>query len=92
MEVADEVNSPLLPQALGAECQFVRSDMPRHLIQAYIDRLPNIPIVMHQDHRVSLRACLRPIQLDSSVVKAPAAKKRFPNDTRAPLEAGDLLQ
>lgn len=92
MEVADKVNSLVVLQASGAKCRCVRSNIPRYLIQADIDEFPHIPIVMHQDHGVSLEACQRPIQLGSSVLKAPAAEKSFPNDTRAPFEAGDLRQ
>ena len=90
MEVADEVNGPVLLQASGTECMYFRSNILRHLIQADIGEFHHIPIAMHQDRGVSPGACQRPIQLGSSVVKAPAAKKSFPSNTRAPFEASDL--
>ena len=68
MEGAASVNSPVILQASAGARKYAGSNFLKHLIQGAIEEFPQIPIVMHQDHRVSPAVCQRSIQLGFSSV------------------------
>ena len=68
MEAAHELNSPVILQASAGARKYAGSNFLKHMIQAAIEEVPHIPIVMHQDHGASPAICQRSIQLGFSSV------------------------
>ncbi len=68
MEAADETNSPVIMQASAGARKYAGAPFLRHMIAAAIEEFPHIPVVMHQDHGVSVAVCQRSIQLGFSSV------------------------
>ena len=63
MEAADATNSPVIMQASAGARKYAGAPFLRHLMQAAVEEFPHIPVVVHQDHGVSVAVCQRSIQL-----------------------------
>ena len=68
MEAAAATNSPVIMQASAGARKYAGAPFLRAMIAAAIEEFPQIPVVMHQDHGVSLAVCQRSIQLGFSSV------------------------
>ncbi len=68
MEAAAETDSPVIAQASAGARSYAGAPFLRHLVMAAVERWPDIPLVMHQDHGASPGVCLRSIQLGFSSV------------------------
>jgi fructose-bisphosphate aldolase class II len=68
MQAARKTNSPVIMQASAGARKYAGAAFLRHMILAAVEEFPEIPIVMHQDHGVSLAVCQRSIQLGFSSV------------------------
>jgi fructose-bisphosphate aldolase class II len=68
MEAAAETDSPVIAQASAGARGYAGAPFLRHLVMAAVERWPDIPLVMHQDHGASPGVCLRSIQLGFSSV------------------------
>src|SRR5690554_5778095 len=68
METAAATNSPVIMQASAGARKYAGAPFLRAMIAAAIEEFPQIPVVMHQDHGVSLAVCQRSIQLGFSSV------------------------
>ncbi len=65
---AKTCNSPVILQASSGARKYAGDIFLQHLILAAISSYPEIPIVMHQDHGVSLGVCTQAITLGFSSV------------------------
>ncbi|MDX1606596.1 MAG: class II fructose-bisphosphate aldolase, partial [Candidatus Competibacterales bacterium] len=63
MQAAAQVDSPVIMQASAGARSYAGAPFLRHLAAAAVEQWPDIPIVLHQDHGASPRACVRSIQL-----------------------------
>ncbi|MCC6297144.1 MAG: fructose-bisphosphate aldolase class II [Pseudomonadales bacterium] len=75
MEAAAETDSPVIVQASAGARKYAGAPFLRHLILAAIEELPEIPVVMHQDHGTSPAVCQRSIQLGFSSVMMDGSLK-----------------
>ena len=68
MEAADATNSPVIMQASAGARKYAGAPFLRALMEAAMQEFPHIPVVVHQDHGVSMAVCQRSIQLGFSSV------------------------
>src|SRR5210317_1868379 len=68
MEAADATNSPVIMQASAGARKYAGAPFLRALMEAAMQEFPHIPVVVHQDHGVSVAVCQRSIQLGFSSV------------------------
>ena len=68
MEAADATNSPVIMQASAGARKYAGAPFLRALMEAAMKEFPHIPVVVHQDHGVSVAVCQRSIQLGFSSV------------------------
>ena len=68
MEAADATNSPVIMQASAGARKYAGAPFLRAMMEAAMNEFPHIPVVVHQDHGVSLGVCQRSIQLGFSSV------------------------
>ena len=68
MEAADATNSPVIMQASAGARKYAGAPFLRDMMEAAMNEFPQIPVVVHQDHGVSVGVCQRSIQLGFSSV------------------------
>jgi len=68
MEAADKTNSPVIMQASAGARKYAGAPFLRAMMEAAMNEFPHIPVVVHQDHGVSMGVCQRSIQLGFSSV------------------------
>jgi fructose-bisphosphate aldolase class II len=68
MEAADATNSPVIMQASAGARKYAGAPFLRAMMEAAMNEFPQIPVVVHQDHGVSVGVCQRSIQLGFSSV------------------------
>ena len=68
MQGAQKTNSPVIVQASSGARKYAGPRFIMSMMRAAIEELPNIPLVMHQDHGASPSACKECIDLGFSSV------------------------
>jgi len=68
MMAAEETQSPVILQSSAGARKYAGSTFIRHLIFAAMERWPDIPLCLHQDHGASPSVCVQSIQSGFSSV------------------------
>jgi len=68
LRAADRTDSPVILQVSQSARSYIDDTFLKHLIRACIERYPNLPICVHQDHGSSPEVCQRAIGLGFSSV------------------------
>lgn len=62
MRAAAEVDAPVIMQASRGARSYAGDIMLRHMIQAFAEMYPHIPICMHQDHGNTEQVCMSAVR------------------------------
>lgn len=68
MQAADEARSPVILQASQSARRYCDDVFIRHLFEAAVERYPQIPVCIHQDHGSSLAVCTAAMDIGFSSV------------------------
>jgi len=75
MQAAEATNSPVILQASQSARKYCDDVFIKHLFMAAVERYPNIPICVHQDHGSSLAVCTAAMDLGFSSVMMDGSLK-----------------